>query len=299
MRFLGRGRTPAHPAALDAGVGWAGTVGPVLDPVFSLRRHVRLDPHATSRVAFVTGAAATLETANALIQQFHNREFADRAFSGARSRCRDELRDRGLTPGDVALFNRLVGAVVFTGAALRSQEAVAANRLGQPGLWPHAISGDRPIVLVRVAAADDEALARQLVQWHGYVRHRGLDVDLVVLDERSHDAADALRAILAAGPAGAAFQKPGGMLVLSAGRIPANDTVLITAAARAVLGGDRGSITICTRATRTTDWSTSRTASRRPTYTEIMPSENPCNMRGTASIAGDSRLATGQVGTSG
>ena len=37
--------------------------------------------------------------------------------------------------------------------ALRQPDAVAANRLGQPGLWPHAISGDRPIVLARVAAA--------------------------------------------------------------------------------------------------------------------------------------------------
>ena len=84
----------------------------------------------------------------------------------------------------VALFNRLAAAVVFTNPALRRPDAVAANRLGQPGLWPHAISGDRPIVLVRVAAADDESLVRQLVQWHAYARRRGLDPDLVILDER-------------------------------------------------------------------------------------------------------------------
>jgi cellobiose phosphorylase len=213
-----------------------------LDPVFSLRRHVRLGPRATTRVAFVTGAADTLETATALIQQFQSLESADRAFSGARDRGRDELRDLGLTPGDVALFNRLAGAVVFTGSALRSPEAVAANRLGQPGLWPHAISGDRPIVLVRVAAADDTALVHQLVQWHGYVRHRGLDLDLVILDERSGTAAAALTTKLQAGPAGATLGKPGGMFVLSAGSVPADDTVLITAAARAVLGTDRGSL---------------------------------------------------------
>src|SRR5215203_7206750 len=41
-RFLGRGRTPANPRALDAGADLSGTVGPVLDPVFSLRRRVTL-----------------------------------------------------------------------------------------------------------------------------------------------------------------------------------------------------------------------------------------------------------------
>ena len=37
-RFLGRGRTPANPAALDPDGTLSGTTGPVLDPVFSLRR---------------------------------------------------------------------------------------------------------------------------------------------------------------------------------------------------------------------------------------------------------------------
>ena len=53
---------------------------------------------------------------------------------------------------------------MFASPALRRPDAVAANRLGQPGLWPYAISGDRPIVLVRVAVADDGSLVRQVVR---------------------------------------------------------------------------------------------------------------------------------------
>ena len=71
-RFLGRGRTPANPAALDRGARLSGTTGPVLDPVFSLRRRVRLAPGATASVAFVTGAADTREAALALAEQFRD-----------------------------------------------------------------------------------------------------------------------------------------------------------------------------------------------------------------------------------
>ena len=152
------------------------------------------------------------------------------------------MSELGLTPDDVALFNRLAGAVVFTSPALRRPDAVAANRLGQPGLWPHAISGDRPIVLVRVAAADDGSLVRQLVRWHAYARRRGLDPDLVILDERSGDAADRLQADLQAGPAGPLLGKPGGVFVLDAGKVSTDDAVLLAAAARAVLGGGRRSL---------------------------------------------------------
>ncbi len=198
-RFLGRGRTPANPAALDTGSRLSGTTGPVLDPVFSLRRRVRLAPGGTARVAFVTGAAETREAATALAEHFRELDAADRAFDRARESGRKELRELGLTPDDIAIFNRLAGAVVFTGPALRRPDAVAANRLGQPGLWRHAISGDRPIVLALVATAGDEPLVHQLVRWHAYARRRGLDLDLVILDERSGDAVARLKADLQAG----------------------------------------------------------------------------------------------------
>jgi cellobiose phosphorylase len=242
VRFLGRGRTTANPAALDAGARLSGTTGAVLDPVFSLRRRVRLDPRSQASIAFITGAADTMEAANALAEQFQSLEAVDRALSGARAGCRDELRKLGLTSDDVALFNRLAGSVIFTTSSLRPTDAVAANRLGQPGLWPHGISGDLPIVLVRVAAPDDESLVRQLVQWHAYTRSRGLNLNLVITDERPGDAGDQLRDDLQDSAAGELLGTPGGLFVIAAEKIPADDRVLLAAAARAVLVGGHGSL---------------------------------------------------------
>src|SRR5262249_18582859 len=158
-RFLGRGRTPANPVALCPGGCLSGTTGAVLDPVFSLRQTVRLDPGETARLAFVTGAAETRGAAIDLAEHFRELDAADRAFDHAAERGRQEMRELGLRPDDIALFNRLAGAVVFTGPALRQPDAVAANRQGQPSLWPYAVSGDRPIVLVRVAVPGDLSLA--------------------------------------------------------------------------------------------------------------------------------------------
>src|SRR5262249_20232547 len=86
-RFLGRGRTPTDPAALDAGTRLSGTTGPVLDAVFSLRRRVPMGPRSKARVAFITGVAETREAAYALAERFQDFDAVDRAFSGARARC--------------------------------------------------------------------------------------------------------------------------------------------------------------------------------------------------------------------
>lgn len=64
-RFIGRGRDLAAPAAM-AGDGGAGTVGNVLDPVFSLRRCLDLAPGASVDLAFYLGVADGRERALAL-----------------------------------------------------------------------------------------------------------------------------------------------------------------------------------------------------------------------------------------
>src|SRR4029434_2135843 len=114
MRFLGRGRTPANPAALDPGTRLSRTTGAVLDPIFSLRRRVSLKPGMTSRIAYVTGAADTREAAIGIAKRLHEFEAIDRAFAAAKVQCQSEIRELELTPAEIVLFNRLAAAVVFT-----------------------------------------------------------------------------------------------------------------------------------------------------------------------------------------
>ena len=243
LRFLGRGRTPANPAALDSGSRLSRTTGPVLDPIFALRRRVNLDAGRTARMAFVTGAADTHEAAVGIAERFRVFEAIDQVFADVKVRSQRELGELELTPEDIALFDRLAASVVFTNASLRDLAAVAGNRMGQAGLWPHSISGDLPIVLARVAQDDDEEIVRRLVQWRIYTRRRGLKVDLVILDERVGEVADRLRAELQRGAAGEMLGKPDGVFFLIADNMSADERVLLAAAARAVLGGGHGSLT--------------------------------------------------------
>ena len=75
-------------------------------------------------------------------------------------------------------------------ALLRSDAAApvriaAAQRLRTASLlWPHGISGDLPIVLVRIDEVDDLEIVRQLLRAHEYWRMKQLAVDLVILNER-------------------------------------------------------------------------------------------------------------------
>ena len=161
----------------------SGTVGPVLDPVLSLRRRVRLAPGASAVLAFGTAAATDRDEAVALALRFSDLAEVARTFEQARIHDQATLAALGITPEDAALFQRLAAHVLFTGPALRSRESVTGNRLGQSGLWPHAISGDLPIVLARLAGPNELDLAGELLRAHAYWRRCGLVADLVFLND--------------------------------------------------------------------------------------------------------------------
>ncbi|MGI9181142.1 MAG: hypothetical protein ACR2H9_11655, partial [Longimicrobiaceae bacterium] len=82
-RFLGRGRTPANPRALDAAARLSSTVGNVLDPVFSLRRVVEIAPGATAQVTAVLGAGRRREEVTALAERYGVAEAIEAALDGA------------------------------------------------------------------------------------------------------------------------------------------------------------------------------------------------------------------------
>ncbi|MHB8094179.1 MAG: GH36-type glycosyl hydrolase domain-containing protein [Candidatus Aminicenantales bacterium] len=246
LRFLGRGRGPGNPVALD-GRSLSGTTGCVLDPVVSLRQRIRLAPGGFMRLSFATGMASSRETALALAQRYHEPSAAARTFALAFAHAQSSLRHLGISSEQALLFERLASRVLYADESLRAgPELLARNSLGQEGLWPHGISGDLPILLVRVVEEDDLPLVRQVLQAQEYWRLKGLSADVVILNEHPVSYLDEMHGLLAAlldnGPWRAWKHRPGGAYLLRGDRMAEAERILLAGAARAVLSGERGDL---------------------------------------------------------
>ncbi|HET9834664.1 MAG TPA: glucoamylase family protein, partial [Vicinamibacterales bacterium] len=168
-RFLGRGRSPSNPLALD-GRALSGTTGAVLDPVAALRERVRLAPGAFVRVTFATGVAPNRATALGFVRKYRDASAAARALSMASTHVHITLQHLGLTDDQAMLFDRLASRVFGSDASCTSPDDIARNIFGQSNLWGRRISGDLPIVLVRVADVSAIGLVRQLLHAQEYWR---------------------------------------------------------------------------------------------------------------------------------
>jgi len=245
-RFLGRGNTPARPAAMSV-ERLSDSEGSVLDPVVAIRRRIILEPEQSAVVDVVTGMAETREQCLGLVEKYRDRRLADRVFDLAWTHSQVLLRQLNATPAEAQLYERLAGSVLYATPALRADAGtLARNRRGQSGLWGQSVSGDLPIVLLQIADGANIELARQVVQAHAYWRLKGLAVDLVIWNEdragyRQH-LQDLVMGLVAGGMEAGLIDKPGGIFVRPAHQISSEDRVLMQAVARVVLSDDKGTL---------------------------------------------------------
>ena len=247
MRFIGRGRGLRAPRAMVESAALSGTAGAVLDPIVAIRCRITLEAEQSASFDWVFGATEQRESALELIDKYQDRQLTDRVIDLAHTHNGVTLRQINASEGDAQIYRRLAGSVIYANAMLRAEPGVLMhNRRGQSGLWGYAISGDLPIVLLKIADATHIELARQLIQCHAYWRLKGLAVDLVVWNEDHIGYRQRLQeqiiGLIATGVAANAIDRPGGIFVRYAEQISNEDRILLQAVARVIIDGSRGTL---------------------------------------------------------
>ncbi|TAJ88626.1 glucoamylase family protein [Reyranella sp.] len=249
-RFLGRGNEVGNAVAATDGRRLSGTVGAVLDPVFALRRRLAIPAGGTARIAFWTVVASSREALLDAIDKHQDANAFTRATTLAWTQAQVQLRHLDVTSAEASHYQRLAGHVLYANPALRSSPgAISRGLAGPPTLWAQGISGDLPIVLVRIDEVEDAGIVRELLRAWEYWQLKGLAVDLVILNERSTSYVQDLQAALetlvrasrsrthlGTGTEGAR------VFVLRTDLISGESRALLLALARVVIRGGRGTL---------------------------------------------------------
>ena len=248
-RFLGRGRGIRSPMSVVDGRPLANTTGSVLDPIFSQRRRVRIEPAGSARVVFSTLVAPSREQVLALAEKYRDPATFERAATLAWTRAQVELHHLGIERDEADLFQQLANRVLYSDPTLRAAPHVLKrNTAGPHALWAHGISGDLPIVLVRIDEPEDTDIVRQLLRAHEYWRLKGLAVDLVVVNEKVTSYAQELQgdleALVRKSQSAVRHEDAarGNVYIVRADLLPARDRDLLRTAARAVLLSRQGTL---------------------------------------------------------
>jgi len=246
-KFIGRGRSQVHPAAMYTTKPLSDSQGSVLDPIASVQYRIALEEGETAIVDIITGIAPTRDESQYLIDKYQDRHMRDRAFELSWTHSQVVLRQINASEEGAEIYARMASSVIYTNPSLRANAPILIkNQRGQSALWSYSISGDLPIVLLEVSDNANISLVKQMIQAQAYWHLKGLAVDLVILNEDPSGyrqvLQDQIQGLIAAGIGMNTGDKQGRVFVRPVDQVSAEDLILLKAVSRVIITDSRGSL---------------------------------------------------------
>ncbi|RYF44282.1 MAG: hypothetical protein EOO25_00100 [Comamonadaceae bacterium] len=176
--FLGRNRLPGQPTLAPQTTQADGSPINGLDPVAGLRIRVRIAAGDIARLSFATAAAESSDELITRIDKYLQPMHVERATRMAATLAQVRLRDLGVAPERNAALQDINTALMYTATRPQTDRAL----LDQRQLWRFGLSGDKPIVLVRIHASSGLALVDALLRAQPLWSFGGLAVDVVIVN---------------------------------------------------------------------------------------------------------------------
>lgn len=238
-KFIGRGRSLSHPAAMDAGNTLHGSQGNVSDPVVSLRKTVKLGPGEKVELIFGLGFAETREEAVQLADVYDNRHSAERAFDLASVYSTVELNHLGISSKEAHNYQKLVSYVLYPDKAFRADvKKLKDNRKKQQDLWAYGISGDFPLIVFRIHDMDQIKSVKTLLKAHGFWRMKGIGTELLIINDHApgyiDEVQEAIMQAIHASTERDLVNKREGIFVNRSDKMPVEDLTLMLSVAHIV-----------------------------------------------------------------
>jgi cyclic beta-1,2-glucan synthetase len=181
--FIGRGRDLPHAQAFDSVTeSLAGHEGFTLDPIFSLRRVVRVPAGREASVVFWTIAAPNRAELDKAVERYRHHESFEHEARLAWTRSQVQMRHLDMSHEEALLFQRIASFLIYPDTRLK--QGLEGADAPQSSLWPMSISGDFPIFAIRIDNDVDLPIINKAFRMQEYLRSRGVISDLVIINER-------------------------------------------------------------------------------------------------------------------
>ena len=182
-KFNGRGNL-GLPVLVKNSSPFTNKVRLTIDPIVALKRTIKIAPNDTKTMHLIITVNEDKEKALEQIEKFRNEENIKRTFELSRARVEAENRYLGLTGKEIEVYQRMLSYLIFAGPISKFKIETNMNeKYSVYDLWKYGISGDIPILLIKVGNINDITVVEDVIKAYEYYRLKNIYIDLVIINE--------------------------------------------------------------------------------------------------------------------
>ena len=156
-------------------------------PYAMLKKTIKIYPKEKISLNFVLSVSEDRDLALVNLEKYLSSENVRRAFEISKAKADAENRYLGIKGKEIVLYQKILGYLIYDNPLRKRQmNGLDSKIYNQSELWKYGISGDLPIILVRVKDVNDTYLVGQVLKMYEFFRTKNIKVDIVFLDEEKY-----------------------------------------------------------------------------------------------------------------
>ena len=156
------------------------------DPIIAIKKVITVESEKSKVLNLIMAVGESKEDVIKEIIKYTNSEKIDRTFELSKARVSAENRYLGIKGKDVETYQRMLSYLIFP--YLFINKKIEENMICKiSDLWKYGISGDLPILLVKINNVNDIDVVKEVIDAYEYYKTKNVKIDLVILNEEKEN----------------------------------------------------------------------------------------------------------------
>lgn len=174
------------PKMIENSVPFSKSLGLSTSPVIALKRTIKVKPNEKVTLNLIISASEEKDKVQENILKYLNSENIKKAFELSRVRVEEEARYLGIRGIDIEIYQKILSYLIVSNPMKKLYLKDINKQYKMQDLWKYGISGDFPILLVKIKDVNDSYVIKDILKAYDFFKVKNIDIDLVILNEEEN-----------------------------------------------------------------------------------------------------------------
>ena len=162
-------------------------IGLVTEPVIALKRTMKVKPNQKAVINLIISVGEDKEKIIENIKKYKIEENIQKAFELSKAKNEAQSRYLRIKGTQIRNYQKILSYIIFSNPTKKiNLDKLPKRRYDQSELWKYGISGDLPIILVKMKNINESYVMQEVLKAYEYIRTKKVEVELVIIDEEKH-----------------------------------------------------------------------------------------------------------------
>lgn len=181
-KFVGR-QNVELPMAVEESIPLTSRTKISLDPIVAMRRTINSKPSEKITLNYIMAISQNREEAINLVKENLNEEKIIRNMNLAKAKTEAESMYLGAKIENIQTYQKMLKYLIYQNPLKLLMCREKPEEAPAQELWKFGISGDLPILLVKIKEVTDIGVVKEAIKAYEYFRVKNIKIDLVILNE--------------------------------------------------------------------------------------------------------------------